>query len=82
MKKTFTRTVAIVALAGAGVLGASMPALAATADQPGVVVVDEPDTSGLNNLWTFAPLGVPVLGLLQSINGVPGKLLPAPAGGY
>ncbi|WP_328606189.1 hypothetical protein OG943_40520 [Amycolatopsis sp. NBC_00345] len=82
MKKTLTRTVAIVALAGAGVLGASLPALAATQDQPGVVVVDEPDTSGLNNLWTFAPLGVPVLGLLQSVNGVPGKLLPTPAGGY
>jgi hypothetical protein len=82
MKKTLTRTAAIVALAGAGVLGASMPALAATSDQPGVVVVDEPDTSGLNNLWTFAPLGVPVFGLLQSINGVPGKLLPAPAAGY
>ncbi|MCG3757979.1 hypothetical protein [Amycolatopsis sp. Poz14] len=76
MKKTVVRAVAATALAGAAVLGAAAPALAATQDQPGVVVVDEPDTANLNNIWTFAPLGVPVLGLIQSLNGVPGRILP------
>lgn len=38
---------------------------------------DEPDAGGLNNIWTFVPLRVPVLGLIQSINGVPGKILPS-----
>jgi hypothetical protein len=71
MKKNL---VAATLLAGAALLGVATPALA---DTPGVVVVDEPDTSGLNNIWTFAPLGVPVLGLIQSINGVPGKILPS-----
>ncbi|MFJ9783911.1 hypothetical protein ACIRSS_30315 [Amycolatopsis sp. NPDC101161] len=69
------KTLAVAVLAGAALFGAATPALAA--DGPGVVVVDEPDTSGLNNIWTFAPLGVPVLGLIQSVNGVPGKLLPS-----
>lgn len=73
------KTLAVAVLAGAALFGAATPALA---DTPGVVVVDEPDTSGLDNIWTFAPLGVPVLGLIQSVNGVPGKLLPTPAGGY
>ncbi|MFB9929521.1 hypothetical protein ACFORO_39960 [Amycolatopsis halotolerans] len=76
MKKTVVRAVAATALAGAAVLGAAAPALAATQDQPGVTVVDEPDTSNLNNIWTFAPLGVPALGLIQSLNGVPGRILP------
>ena len=74
MKKNLARAAGAAVLAGAALLGAAAPALAAT---PDVVVVDEPDTSGLNNIWTFAPLGVPVLGLIQSINGVPGKLLPS-----
>ncbi|WP_290062580.1 hypothetical protein [Amycolatopsis solani] len=69
------KTLAVAILAGAALFTAAGPALAA--DAPGVVVVDEPDTSGLNNIWTFAPLGVPVLGLIQSVNGVPGKLLPS-----
>lgn len=69
------KTLAVAVLAGAALFGAATPALAA--DGSGVVVVDEPDTSGLNNIWTFAPLGVPVLGLIQSVNGVPGKLLPS-----
>ncbi|MFF4597627.1 hypothetical protein [Amycolatopsis sp. NPDC001319] len=77
MKKTLVRAAAIAAFAGAGVCVAAGPALAATGDDPGVVVVDEPDTSGLNNIWTFAPLGVPPLGLIQSVGGVPGKLLPS-----
>lgn len=74
MKKNLVRATAAAMLAGAAVLGVAAPALA---ESPGVVVVDEPDTSGLNNIWTFAPLGVPVLGLIQSINGVPGKILPS-----
>ncbi|MEU8634688.1 hypothetical protein AB0C38_21135 [Amycolatopsis sp. NPDC048633] len=75
MKKNLVRAAGAAVLAGAALFGAAAPALAA--DAPGVVVVDEPDTSGLNNIWTFAPLGVPVLGLIQSINGVPGKILPS-----
>ncbi|OXM46740.1 hypothetical protein CFP71_36565 [Amycolatopsis thailandensis] len=77
MKKTFVRAVTGAALAGLVVLGSAAPALAAQEASNDVVVVDEPDTSDLNNIWTFAPLGVPVLGLVQSLNGVPGKLLPS-----
>jgi hypothetical protein len=73
------KTVATVMLAGLAIVGFASPALAAetSAQDNGVIVVDEPDTSGLENIWTFAPLGVPVLGLIQSINGVPGKILPS-----
>ncbi|HWD03597.1 MAG TPA: hypothetical protein VG674_14205 [Amycolatopsis sp.] len=74
MKKNLVRAAGAAVLAGVALFGAAAPALA---DTPGVVVVDEPDTSGLDNIWTFAPLGVPVLGLIQSVNGVPGKLLPS-----
>ncbi|MFJ8910378.1 hypothetical protein [Amycolatopsis sp. NPDC102389] len=77
MKKTFVRAVTGAALAGLVVLGSAAPALAAQGEPNDVVVVDEPDTSDLNNIWTFAPLGVPVLGLIQSLNGVPGRLLPS-----
>ncbi|OXM53868.1 hypothetical protein [Amycolatopsis alba] len=77
MKKTFVRAVTGAALAGLVVLGSAAPALAVQSAPNDVVVVDEPDTSDLNNIWTFAPLGVPVLGLIQSLNGVPGKLLPS-----
>ncbi|HEV7977065.1 hypothetical protein [Amycolatopsis sp.] len=72
------KTLAAVVLAGLAVVGFASPALAAeTPQNNGVVVVDEPDTTDLENIWTFAPLGVPVLGLIQSVNGVPGKLLPS-----
>ncbi|RSN27753.1 hypothetical protein DMC61_22655 [Amycolatopsis sp. WAC 04169] len=77
MKKTFVRAVTGAALAGLVALGSAAPALAAQDAPNDVVVVDEPDTSDLNNIWTFAPLGVPVLGLIQSLNGVPGRLLPS-----
>ncbi|UUV35554.1 hypothetical protein NQK81_19585 [Amycolatopsis roodepoortensis] len=77
MKKTFVRAVTGAALAGLVVLGSAAPALAAQDAPNEVVVVDEPDTSDLHNIWTFAPLGVPVLGLVQSLNGVPGRLLPS-----
>ncbi|HWD02539.1 MAG TPA: hypothetical protein VG674_08825 [Amycolatopsis sp.] len=77
MKKTLVRAAAITAFAGAAALAVAGPAAASTQDNPGVVVVDEPDTSDLNNIWTFAPLGVPPLGLIQSLGGAPGKLLPS-----
>ncbi|PXY28589.1 hypothetical protein [Prauserella flavalba] len=80
MKKTLARGVATGALAGLAVVGAAAPALAAAPgpapSESDVVIVDEPDTSDLHNVYTVAPLGVPVLGLIRSINAVPGKLLP------
>lgn len=85
MKKSLVRAAAVTLFAGIAITGAAVPALAAETSTPaqgGVVIVDEPDTTNLNNIWTFAPLGVPVLGLLQSLSGVPAKLLPTPAGGY
>ncbi|MGW1677900.1 DUF6239 family natural product biosynthesis protein [Saccharopolyspora sp. NPDC002376] len=42
--------------------------------QDGVAIVDEPDTSELNNKWTFAPLGVPIFELIDSVSGVPKRL--------
>ncbi|MDT7727670.1 MAG: hypothetical protein QOI21_4246 [Actinomycetota bacterium] len=79
MKKSLARTTATVVLAGLAIVGVAAPAMAAEApaQNSGVVVVDEPDTSNLENIWTFAPLGVAVIGLIQSVNGVPGKLLPS-----
>ncbi|GHF13135.1 hypothetical protein GCM10017786_53920 [Amycolatopsis deserti] len=74
MKKTVIRGLVASALAGAAVLGAAAPALAAPGE---VAVVDEPDTTNLNNAYTFAPLGVPVIGLVRSLNAAPGKLLPS-----
>ncbi|GAA2782608.1 hypothetical protein [Saccharopolyspora taberi] len=43
-------------------------------DHGGVAIVDEPDTSGLHNKWTFAPAGVPVLGVIDSVQGIPGRI--------
>ncbi|GAA0519643.1 hypothetical protein GCM10011581_09600 [Saccharopolyspora subtropica] len=68
-----TRALTATVLAAAALLGAGPAALAAPPDD--VAVVDEPDTSGLHNKWTFAPLGVPVFGLLDSITGAPRRLL-------
>jgi hypothetical protein len=56
-------------LIAATLVGLASPALA-----DGVTVVDKPDTSNLNNIWTFAPLGVPVLGAVQSVSQVFGRL--------
>ncbi|SDH76916.1 hypothetical protein SAMN05192558_10344 [Actinokineospora alba] len=71
MKNTITRTLLAATLAGLAVTAAAAPALA----DP--VIVDEPDTSNLNNVWTFTPvLGVPVLGLVQSIVRAPNNILP------
>ncbi|AXB46790.1 hypothetical protein [Amycolatopsis albispora] len=70
MKKTIARGVAAAVLSGIALVGVSAPALA------DAVIVDEPDTSELNNIWTFAPLGVPVLGLVQSVVKAPNNLIP------
>ncbi|MBE1468331.1 hypothetical protein [Kibdelosporangium phytohabitans] len=50
-----------------------LSAVPATADP---VIVDEPDTSDLNNTWTFAPLGIPVFGLIQSVVKAPNGIIP------
>ncbi|UJW33593.1 hypothetical protein L3Q67_07430 [Saccharothrix sp. AJ9571] len=70
MKKILARGVAAVLLSGIAVVGVSVPAMA----DP--VIVDEPDTSELNNIWTFAPLGVPVFGLIQSVVKAPNGIIP------
>lgn len=80
------RIAASAALAAAATLALSAPAMAATQEQPGDPLVSgQPDTSGLQNKWTFAPLGVPVFGLVDSVIAVPGKILPGggigPGGG-
>jgi hypothetical protein len=78
MKKTVIRGLAVAAFASLAVAAAAAPALAATTSEPGnPAVVDEPDTSNLNNIYTVAPLGVPVLGFVRSINAAPGKILPS-----
>ncbi len=73
------------ALAGTALVAAAsltVPVAPALADggpnngQPNVV--DEPDTSNLNNTWTFAPLGIPVFGVIQAVSDVPQRLLPSP----
>lgn len=65
MRKTFVTGTLI----AAALVGLATPALA-----DGVSVVDKPDTSNLNNIWTFAPAGVPVLGAVQSVSQVFGRL--------
>lgn len=74
MNRTGSRAVAAALLAGVALLGTAPAALAEAPQQDGVAVVDEPDTSDLNNKWTFAPLGVPVFGLIDSVSGVPKRL--------
>jgi hypothetical protein len=71
MKKPFARTIVAAALAGLVLTGAASPALA----DP--VIVDEPDTGGLENIWTFTPvLGIPVLGLVQQLVKAPNGIIP------
>ena len=65
MRKIFVTT----ALAATALAALASPALA-----DGVTVVDRPDTSSLNNIWTFDPLGVPVIGALQSVSQAFGRL--------
>lgn len=77
MKRT-AATAALLAAAGMALLSAPTAAAAAPAEAPDredVAIVDEPDTGDLHDEWTFAPLGVPVFGLVDSVLGVPGELL-------
>lgn len=81
MTKAFVRGLLPATLAALMSFAISAPALAASPapasdDEP--AVVDKPDTSGLHDTWTFAPLGVPVFGLIDSVADVPKKLLPQP----
>ncbi|SDC45956.1 hypothetical protein [Actinokineospora iranica] len=70
MIKNLARAVVAAAMAGLAFTGAAAPALA----DP--VIVDEPDTSDLNDTWTFAPLGVPVFGLIPVILRAPNGIIP------
>ncbi|MEU5692453.1 hypothetical protein [Actinosynnema sp. NPDC020468] len=71
MKKSLARAVVAAALTGLAFTGAAGTALA----DP--VVVDNPDTSGLNNVWTFTPvLGIPVIGLVQVLVKAPNGIIP------
>lgn len=84
--RTITRVASAAALAAVASLALSAPALAARQDEPGDPSVNgKPDTGNLHNKWTFAPLGVPVLGLIDSVEAAPGKILPGggtgPGGG-
>ncbi|MGP4018167.1 hypothetical protein [Saccharopolyspora sp. 5N708] len=74
MNRIACRALTASLLAGAALLSTGPAALADAPQQDGVAIVDEPDTGDLNNKWTFAPLGVPVFGLIDSITGVPGRL--------
>ena len=86
MKHTASRAITASLLVGAALCTAA-PAALATPDAPapaaitaqdGPAVVDEPDTGDLNDKWTFAPIGVPIFGLVDSVLGIPGRLgLPA-----
>lgn len=60
----------VMTVAAAAVLLGGTPAFADPA------IVDEPDTSQLSNVWTFAPLGVPVFGVIQSVVKAPNGIIP------
>ncbi|MDI2028403.1 hypothetical protein QFW96_07265 [Saccharopolyspora sp. TS4A08] len=86
MNSTASRAITAAVLAGAALCttapaalaGPEAPAPAAVVAQDGPAIVDEPDTGDLNDKWTFAPIGVPVFGLVDSVLGIPGRLgLPA-----
>ncbi|OLR91269.1 hypothetical protein [Actinokineospora bangkokensis] len=70
MRTTITRGLIAATLAATTLTGL---ATTATADP---VIVDQPDTSQLNDIYTFAPLGIPVFGLIQSIVRAPTYILP------
>lgn len=76
MRRTVLRGVATTALIVATGLAAPVQALAGDASGSDVVVVDEPDTSGLDSTWTTALLGIPIFGAIQSVEQVPGRLIP------
>ncbi|MEV6237943.1 hypothetical protein [Lentzea sp. NPDC051838] len=64
------KLVASAVLTGAVLAGFASPAFADPA------VVDKPDTSGLSDKWTTAPLGVPVFGLIESVVKAPNYIIP------
>ena len=64
------KIIAAAVLSGAVLAGFASPALADPA------VVDKPDTSGLNDKWTTAPLGIPVFGLIESVVKAPNYIIP------
>ena len=70
MRKTLASGLIAAVLSGTALVGL---ATAASADP---VIVDQPDTSELNDLYTFAPLGIPVFGLIQSIVRAPNGIIP------
>lgn len=76
MKRTMRGGFVVSGLACAALFATTVPAIAVAAEpqQDEVVIVDKPDTDGLNNMWTFAPLGVPVFGLVDSVVDVLSKL--------
>ncbi|WP_028850851.1 hypothetical protein [Thermocrispum municipale] len=71
MKRTLLRGTVAAVMTGAALFASASPALA---DEP--EIVDEPDTSNYHDKYTFAPLGVPVIGLIQSLSAAPGKIIP------
>ncbi|TWG08838.1 hypothetical protein [Saccharopolyspora dendranthemae] len=83
MSNTASRAITASVLAGAALFTLAPAAIAAPAPsavtaEDGPAVVDEPDTGDLNDKWTFAPIGVPVFGVIDSVLGIPGRLgLPA-----
>jgi hypothetical protein len=74
MNRIAGRAITASLLVGAALLGTGPAALAEAPPRGDVAFVDEPDTSDLNNKWTFSPAGVPVFGLIDSITGVPKRL--------
>ena len=86
MKKSALRVIAISVLAAAVTATVAIPASAATATEhtastSDVTVVGDPGNSNPGDPWSFDPLGIPVFGLIQSVLGAPGKILPT-GGGY
>jgi hypothetical protein len=81
MKKTTIRVLAVSVLTAAVSAAVAIPASAATvtehaASTSDVTVVGDPGNSNPGDPWSFAPLGIPVFGLIQSIVEAPGKVLP------
>jgi len=71
MKRALARGVVTAVIAAAAFTAAAAPALA---DEP--EVVDEPDTSNYHDKYTFAPLGIPIIGLINSVVDAPGRIIP------
>jgi hypothetical protein len=79
MRKSVSRGIAAAALTAAAGLLLPLPALAATTsgnNPPQPNIVDDPNTSNLHNEFTFAPLGVPVFGLVEAALAAPNGIVP------